>query len=107
METKTQNQQILEHLQRGLSIAPMEALRKFNCMRLGARIHNLREHHPIVTRMIKLPSGKRIARYRIIHTDSAVLFDSKLAKVTKISQYPPFIVYLNIQKEPVAIEDLS
>ena len=107
METKTQNEMILEHLQRGLSIAPMEALRKFNCMRLGARIHNLREKHPIVTRMIKLPSGKWVARYRLIHVDSVVLCGEKLAKVTKISEFPPFTVYLDTQKEPVNIEDLS
>ena len=44
----------------------MEALYKFECFRLPARIDQLRqEGHDIKTNMIKLASGKRIAEYSI------------------------------------------
>jgi len=109
MEKESQNKQILEHLKRGLSIAPMEALRKFNCMRLGARIHNLRESYPIITRMIKLPSGKWIARYRMIHLNSIVLYGDDIYNVTRISDFPPFVVDISnkIENHKVGIDELS
>jgi len=41
--SQTQNVQILNYLKDGNSITPLEALQKFNCFRLSARIFNLRE----------------------------------------------------------------
>lgn len=38
-----QTEQIKRHLLRHNSITPLEALRKFRCMRLAARIRELRE----------------------------------------------------------------
>ena len=61
---KTQNEQILKHLQKGKSLTPIKALDKFGCFRLSGRICELRERgHDINTEMIKLKSGKRIAKY--------------------------------------------
>ena len=40
---KTQNNQILEWLQQGKPINPMQALNRFGCFRLSARIKNLRD----------------------------------------------------------------
>lgn len=40
---KTQNTQILAHLKTGQSINPLQALNKFGCFRLSARIFNLKD----------------------------------------------------------------
>ena len=48
----TQEQQILKHLKQGLTIDPMIALRRYGCLRLAARIHDLRaKGHQIKTEM--------------------------------------------------------
>ena len=39
----SQLSQIRAHLQKGNTLTPIEALEKFGCFRLGARIKNLRE----------------------------------------------------------------
>ena len=38
----TQTQMILEHLKKHGSITPLQALDEYSCMRLGARIYDLR-----------------------------------------------------------------
>ena len=38
----TQTQQILNHLQEQGSITPLEAMQEYGCMRLGARIYDLK-----------------------------------------------------------------
>ena len=38
----SQSEQILKYLQAGNALTPLEALRKFNCLRLGVRIYDLR-----------------------------------------------------------------
>ena len=43
MSKVTQNQMILEYLQTHESISQLEAMELFGIMRLGARIHNLRD----------------------------------------------------------------
>ena len=40
---------IAEYLKSGKSITPMEALRKFDCMRLASRIHDLKERGMKIT----------------------------------------------------------
>lgn len=66
METISQEKQILQHLQSGLSLTQYTALTKFNCFRLASRINRLRsEGHPIKTEMIEVSNGKRIAKYFI------------------------------------------
>ncbi|MGJ1414113.1 helix-turn-helix domain-containing protein [Sphingobacterium multivorum] len=55
-----------EYLQSGKSLSPLEALNMFNCLRLGARISDLRkEGHNIQTTYNK--KGKRYAKYILIH----------------------------------------
>ena len=66
MSIETQNAQILAHLKAGKTITPRQADREFNCMRLSARIYDLRqEGHPISKQMVKTPSGKHVAEYWI------------------------------------------
>lgn len=63
--TESQNKQILAHLEAGLSITPLEALKRYGCFRLGARIHDLRaKGYPIATNMIS-DGRKRYATYSI------------------------------------------
>ena len=68
MEKKkvTQNDMILEYLQEGNKLTPIEALGLFGCFRLGARISDLRERgYAIRTKMILTKTGKRIAEYSL------------------------------------------
>ena len=61
----SQTSRILAQL-RIASMTPLDAFRAIGCMRLGARIFELRrEGHQIKTDMVKV-GGKRVARYRLI-----------------------------------------
>jgi hypothetical protein len=56
--------QILDHLEKGNAITPIDALRMFGCFRLGARIYDLkRMGAPVIRRMVTAPNGKRYAEY--------------------------------------------
>ena len=60
----TQTEQILEHLMKGWSITPLEALNSYGIFRLGARIYDLRSRGiHIETENAKGGNGKRFARY--------------------------------------------
>ena len=60
---KSQNKDILEALQAGRSLTPIDALNEFGCFRLGARIHDLRgSGHNIIPTTIH-ENGKTFARY--------------------------------------------
>lgn len=61
----SQNEQILAALRRG-PLTPLEALERFGCFRLAARVGELREQgHAIAVERHELPNGKRVARYYI------------------------------------------
>jgi len=63
---ESQKESILNYLQSGKSLSPLEALNMFNCLRLGARISDLRkEGYNIQTTYNK--KGKRYAKYILIH----------------------------------------
>lgn len=69
MTTKTtQTSQILEYMRAGHSITPIEALQRFGCMRLGARIYDLKQTgYEINTTIVNDErTGKRYARYFLI-----------------------------------------
>jgi hypothetical protein len=59
---KTQNEKILTYLKAGRKLTPLQALNKFGCFRLSARIHDLREEHPIGRKMIAV-NDKHVAQY--------------------------------------------
>lgn len=59
----SQNEQILDALRRG-PLTPLEALTRLGVFRLAARVCDLRQQgHAIAVERLKLPSGKRVARY--------------------------------------------
>lgn len=61
----SQNNQILNHLNQGFSITPLEALEKFGSLRLGARICDLREKGINIITETVYENGKHFARYRL------------------------------------------
>ena len=66
-ESASQKAAILKHLQAKKTITSLEALQKFGCLRLGARIFDLRDDgHRIKTEMITVSKAKRVARYTLI-----------------------------------------
>ena len=62
----SQNKQIADYLNKGKKLTPIDALNKFGCFRLAARIADLRnERMNIVTNTIKLENKKQIAQYSV------------------------------------------
>lgn len=65
MGTKSQCDEILKHLQSGRALTPLEALERFGCFRLGARIYDLKKQgYDIRTDMIQ-KNGKQFASYSL------------------------------------------
>ena len=63
---KSQNERILAHMTRGQPITPMTALSRYGCLRLAARIAELkRKGHDIRTHMVRRGS-KVFAAYRLV-----------------------------------------
>lgn len=61
----TQCDEILQYLKRGKTLTVADALARFGCYALSQRVGELRRQgEDIVSEMIRLPSGKRVARYR-------------------------------------------
>lgn len=70
--TRSQEKRIFDWMKAGNAITPLEALRIFGCMRLGARIYNIkkliaRQGLPFVVRTdsVLVSDNKRVARYWI------------------------------------------
>ena len=67
MQCESQKKQILAYLQTGKKLTSMDALYKFQCMRLAARISELRDDgYNIKTDRIKVASGKIVACYELV-----------------------------------------
>ena len=66
-QCESQCVRILRWLNEGHTLTALEALNRFDCMTLHARITDLRQSgHNIATKMILLPSGKRVAEYSLV-----------------------------------------
>lgn len=64
---KAQYEMILKALRNGERLTHLDAEKRFNCLRLGARIYDLKQRgHNIKRVMITVPSGKRVAQYRLV-----------------------------------------
>lgn len=62
----TQSEQILLYLKTGARLTPIDALQRFGCFRLAARVADLRgEGHDIRTDTLVTAQGKRVAEYRL------------------------------------------
>ena len=67
---QTQCERLLEHLKLGLPLTAHKALYGYSCLRLAARIHDLRQlGHQIERRIVEVPTrdGRRarVAEYRL------------------------------------------
>lgn len=66
-QSQTQKQMILTALKNGERLTHLDAERRFRCLRLGARIYDLKQAgHNIESRMITVPSGKRVKEYFMV-----------------------------------------
>lgn len=63
---KTQKQQIKEHLSNGKKLTPIQALTKFGCFRLAARISDLRKEGLNIETKNVTKDGKTFASYSVI-----------------------------------------
>lgn len=61
----TQTETILAHLQAGGSITPIDALREYGCLRLAARIWDLRDSGHDVQKVMEGDKTKKWARYSL------------------------------------------
>jgi hypothetical protein len=61
----TQQEQIINHLSEGKPLTAAYAYHKWKCMRLAARIYDIRTALKVKAERLKLPSGKTVAQYRI------------------------------------------
>jgi hypothetical protein len=63
---QTQNQMILSYLEKGKSLTPLDALNKFGCFRLAARISDLRKDGLNIATKYVTKEGKNYASYKLI-----------------------------------------
>lgn len=70
MNTKSQCEDILRHLQSGRSLSPLEALERYGSFRLGARIHELKKRGHRIETIMAERNGKRYAEYRLEQGDA-------------------------------------
>ena len=67
--TKSQTEAIREALERGEKLTPLDALNRFGCLRLGARVWDLRDSGMnIVSRMVGVGHRKKVAEYSLQNT---------------------------------------
>ena len=72
---QTQCERLLEHLKLGLPLTAHKALYGYSCLRLAARMWDLRQMgHQIEKTMIKVPTRNggtaRVAEYRLVRAKS-------------------------------------
>jgi hypothetical protein len=66
--TESQKEMILAHLLTGSTITAIDGVKYFNCLNVRNRIGELRkEKWNIETTMIRVPSGKMVAQYRLVN----------------------------------------
>ena len=71
----TQNEMILNHLRENRSITPLEALHKYGCMRLGARVYDLKRMGFKIRKTVEVRKNaagqeKHYARYWMVNDDA-------------------------------------
>ena len=63
-EARSQTDRILEYMLEGHAITPLEALNRFGCSRLAARVADIKaKGYLVYAEFVTTVSGKRIKRY--------------------------------------------
>ena len=71
--SRTQGGRILAHLLTGEALTALEALDRFGCSRLAARIEELRRAGwPVVSELVPVGNGKKVSQYRLAPGGPAV-----------------------------------
>ena len=71
----SQNDEILNYLEKGNTLTALEALKYFGCFRLASRVSDLNKPtYRIVSKMIKTSTGKRVAQYSMLISSAKTLF---------------------------------
>ena len=65
MKTQSQYHKILSHLKRGWKLTPIQALNKYGCLRLAARIEEIRDAGFKVATNMVTRNGARFAEYQL------------------------------------------
>jgi len=70
-ETASQNAMIRKALEDGETLTPLDAMRRFGCMRLGARVWDLRRQGLAIESQMVAVGGqrKRVAAYRMVQVE--------------------------------------
>jgi len=64
----TQTEVLLSYMRHYGSVTPLEAALDLGCMRLAARVHELRRSgHNIKTEWYKTSTGKQVASYKLVN----------------------------------------
>ena len=64
----SQQKQIYDYMMQGNRITAYEALRLFGCLRLSARIADIKQHHPdvkVISDRLRTHNGKNVAQYYV------------------------------------------
>lgn len=64
--SRSQTDQIRAALLAGLELTPIDALEKFGCLRLAARVADLRAEGLDIETVTETRNGKKFARYRVV-----------------------------------------
>ena len=66
----SQDKLIINYLKSGESLTPLDALKMFNCFRLGARIFDLKKNgHDIITKITTIKEIPTISSHFIVEKD--------------------------------------
>ena len=67
MNKHTQMKNIRKHLESGRPINPLQALNKYGCLRLAARVYDLKHDHNLaITKTMKTTKTATFAEYRLV-----------------------------------------
>ncbi len=69
----SQVEAILRYLEQGNEITPIEALSKFGCFRLGARIWDLKDRGIDIKSRVVLRNNKRFSSYYLAENEKKIL----------------------------------
>lgn len=65
LKDDSQNSMVLDHLVSGKKLTPLEAIRRFGCLRLGARVYELKRRGHRIKAEIVTRNNRRVAEYRL------------------------------------------
>lgn len=72
---ETQTEAILADMRQGMSVTALDALNRYGCFRLAARINDIRKlGHVVHVETVEVAGGKRVARYWMDQPEQLSLF---------------------------------